>query len=284
VPAFRRVQKVLTSVRVVENDGFVYRRALPHAELKHVDPLLQLDEVGPLDLAPGQRAPTVTVPRRGFHHLTYILDGEMEVSDSRGHAARLRRGDVQVQSLGTGLVATESSSAHLHAVQIWFNQSRVDKATQPRTTEVRSSDLPIGFVGNADGGPSRGQVRLVAGEALELKSPTPFPGFVLHVSLEPRGIFSYRLPRKTTALAYVLEGAGSVDERKVARAGQLVWFDTDGDAVHIENPQQSINTLECLVVGGAPLGDLVRQHGSLVAASDEELILAVNDLAAGKIV
>ena len=248
------------------------------------DPILQVDEVGPLDLGPGQRAPKVVVPRRGFHHLTYILEGEMEVSDSRGHAALLRRGDVEVQALGTGLVATESSSAQLHAIQLWVNQSVADKATPPRTVDVRSSDLPIGFV--SDGGISRGQVRLVAGEAadLGLKSPVPFPAFLLHVSLQPRGVFTYRLPSRATAVAYVLEGAGSFDDAKVARAGQLVWFDTAGDALRIENPHQSINTLECLLVGGAPLGDLVRQHGSLIAASDEGLIAAVNDLAAGRIV
>ncbi len=284
MPAFRRVQRVLTSVRVVEGDGSIYRRALPHADLKMADPILQLDELGPLDLGPGRRAQMVEVPRRGFHHLTYILDGDMEVGDSRGHSAMLRRGDVEVQSLGTGLVASESGSAYLHAIQLWFNQTVADKGTPPRTVNIRSSDLPIGFI--SDGGVSRGQVRIVAGESTELglKSPLAFPGFVLHLSLEPRGVFTHRLASRATAVGYVLEGAGSFDDAKVARAGQLVWFDTAGDALRIENPHQSINTLECLLVGGLPLGDLVRQHGSIIAASDEGLIAAVNDLAAGRIV
>ena len=58
-------------------------------------PFLLLDEMGPMDLAPGEPKGAPDHPHRGFETVTYMLEGRFEHKDSRGNAGKLNPGDVQ---------------------------------------------------------------------------------------------------------------------------------------------------------------------------------------------
>jgi quercetin 2,3-dioxygenase len=47
-------------------------------------------QMGPVELAPGEAKGAPDHPHRGFETVTYLLSGEMEHKDSRGHAGRLK--------------------------------------------------------------------------------------------------------------------------------------------------------------------------------------------------
>src|SRR5260370_11922916 len=66
--------------------------------------------MGPVDLAPGEAKGAPDHPHRGFETVTYMLSGDMEHKDSRGHAGRLRAGDVQWMTAGAGVVHSEMPS------------------------------------------------------------------------------------------------------------------------------------------------------------------------------
>jgi redox-sensitive bicupin YhaK (pirin superfamily) len=60
---------------------------------------------------------------RDMEIVTYVLDGELEHQDNRGNRGRVRAGEVQVMSAGTGIVHAERNpltSDVLHLLQIWI--------------------------------------------------------------------------------------------------------------------------------------------------------------------
>jgi len=122
----REVVRVVRAHRQTEGGGFVVRRPFPSGGLRHADPFLLLDEMGPVDYAPGEALGAPDHPHRGFETVTYVLDGEMEHEDSAGHRGKLASGDVQWMTAGRGIVHSEMPSrafrdrgGRMHGFQIW---------------------------------------------------------------------------------------------------------------------------------------------------------------------
>src|SRR3954469_8152055 len=99
----RTVAGIAGSIETLEGAGFLVRRPFPKASFSEFDPFLLLDEMGPMTLAPGQAKGAPDHPHRGFETVTYLLSGEMEHKDSQGHRGRLRAGDVQWMTAGSGV-------------------------------------------------------------------------------------------------------------------------------------------------------------------------------------
>ena len=88
--ATRSVSGIVTSIETLEGGGFFVRRPFPKPAFSEFDPFLLLDEMGPMDVAPGEAKGAPDHPHRGFETVTYLLSGEMEHRDSHDHAGRLR--------------------------------------------------------------------------------------------------------------------------------------------------------------------------------------------------
>jgi redox-sensitive bicupin YhaK (pirin superfamily) len=50
----RTIERLTTARRQLEGGGFMVRRPLPAAGVRTVDPILMIDEMGPVDYAPGE--------------------------------------------------------------------------------------------------------------------------------------------------------------------------------------------------------------------------------------
>ncbi|MCB0418954.1 MAG: pirin family protein [Bdellovibrionales bacterium] len=62
-------------------------------------------------------------PHRDMEIITYMIEGELAHEDSLGNQFRIRRGDIQRMSAGTGIVHSEmnpSSDEKAHLLQIWI--------------------------------------------------------------------------------------------------------------------------------------------------------------------
>jgi redox-sensitive bicupin YhaK (pirin superfamily) len=62
-------------------------------------------------------------PHRDMEIVTYVLAGELEHEDNQGNRGRVKPGEVQVMSAGTGIVHAErnpSPTTALHLLQIWI--------------------------------------------------------------------------------------------------------------------------------------------------------------------
>src|SRR5438046_2743128 len=124
----RTVAGIVNSIETLEGGGFLVRRPFPKAAFSDFDPFLLLDEMGPMDVAPGEAKGAPDHPHRGFETVTYVLSGEMEHKDSAGNAGSLGPGDVQWMTAGDGVVHSEmpsrrfqSEGGTLHGFQLWVN-------------------------------------------------------------------------------------------------------------------------------------------------------------------
>src|SRR4051794_9881257 len=212
----RTVAGVVNSIETLEGAGFLVRRPFPKASVSEFDPFLLLDEMGPMELAPGKAKGAPDHPHRGFETVTYLLSGEIEHKDSRGHSGRLRAGDVQWMTAGAGVVHSEMPSAEfqrdggrLHGFQLWVNLPKRDKMRSPRYQEIPAAQIPKAT--SADGLVT---VSVIAGEAMGERAivETRTPIIYLHYRIEPGGSVTQQVPATYNAFAYVVDGEGRFGE------------------------------------------------------------------------
>jgi len=283
----RSVAGIVNSIETLEGGGFQVRRPFPQASFSEFDPFLLLDEMGPMDVAPGEAKGAPDHPHRGFETVTYLLSGEMEHKDSRGHAGRLTPGDVQWMTAGAGVVHSEMPSAEfqraggrMHGFQLWVNLPQTDKMTKPRYQEIPRSRIP-----EATSEDGLVTVRVIAGEAMGQRAviETHTPIVYLHYSIEPGGVVEQRVPAEYNTFAYVIDGAGlfgSDQERAVD--GQMVMFAQDGDTIRIENPASATERLDLLLIAGVPLNEPVARYGPFVMNTEREIRQAFEDYVRGR--
>jgi redox-sensitive bicupin YhaK (pirin superfamily) len=283
----RTVAGIVNSIETLEGGGFLVRRPFPKASFSDFDPFLLLDEMGPMDVAPGEAKGAPDHPHRGFETVTYLLSGDMQHKDSGGHAGRLGPGDVQWMTAGAGVVHGEMPSpeflrdgGRMHGFQLWVNLPQRDKMMKPRYQEIPGSRIPKAT--SADGLVS---VSVIAGEAMGAKAviETRTPIIYLHYRLEPGGVATQQVPHDYNAFAYVVDGAGLFGaEGERGADGQMVMFAPDGDEVRIENPADAKSALEVLVIAGVPLNEPIARYGPFVMNTEAEIHQAFEDFQQGR--
>jgi len=272
-------------------------RPFPTQMLMDFDPFLLLDEMGPVEYAPGEAVGAPDHPHRGFETVTYVLDGKMQHKDSHGHAGSLGPGDVQWMTAGSGIIHQEMPKGHpagrMHGFQLWGNLPSSLKMTDPRYQEVKSADIPE--VTDDDGT----HVRIVSGNFWGKKGPVDGVAadpVYLDVSIAPGK--TKTLPVETTrhAFAYVFAGDGKFcnasgplsvptegvqwsDTHPPADAGNrsLILFGR-GDEVCVQAGEEGIRFL---MVSGKPLAEPVAWYGPIVMNTQEQLQQAFRDLEKG---
>ncbi|MBD2256265.1 pirin family protein [Pseudanabaena sp. FACHB-2040] len=283
----RTIAGIVNSVETLEGAGFRVRRPFPKSSFSEFDPFLLLDELGPMDLGPGQAKGAPDHPHRGFETVSYILDGRLEHKDSEGHAGLLNPGDVQWMTAGAGVVHSEMPEAEftrtggrLHGIQLWVNLPRHDKMIAPRYQDIPAAKIPVAQT--ADGGVT---VRVIAGESLGAKAviETRTPIIYLHLTLQPGASLVQPVPPEYNAFAYLLDGSGLFGaEQERGEDGQMVIFAQDGGEVAIANPADAAQPLDLLLIAGVPLNEPVVRYGPFVMNTEAEIIQAIEDYRNGK--
>ena len=283
----RTVAGIVNSIETLEGAGFLVRRPFPKPSFSEFDPFLLLDEMGPMELGPGQAKGAPDHPHRGFETVTYMLSGEMEHKDSRGHAGRLTPGDVQWMTAGAGVVHSEMPSAEfarkggrMHGFQLWVNLPKRDKMMKPRYQEIPGAQIPKAT--SADGLVT---VNVIAGEAMGEKAviETRTPIIYLHFQIQPGGVVTQKVARTYSTFAYVVDGEGLFGANgERASDGQMVLFAQDGDDLIIANAADAKTALEVLVIGGVALNEPIARYGPFVMNTREEIYQAVEDYRLGK--
>jgi redox-sensitive bicupin YhaK (pirin superfamily) len=283
----RSVARVVNSIETLEGGGFLVRRPFPTAGFSEFDPFLLLDEMGPMEVAPGKAKGAPDHPHRGFETVTYLLSGEMEHKDSRGHAGRLRPGDVQWMTAGAGVIHSEMPSrefaqrgGRMHGFQLWVNLPRSEKMAEPRYQEINAARIPKA---SSDNGLVT--VSVLAGEAMGKVAviETRTPIIYLYYVIKPGGYVSQSVPSAYNAFAYIVDGEGrfgAAGDR--ATDGQMVMFARDADSVILENASDAATDLEVLLIAGEPLGEPVVRYGPFVMNTEAEIRQAIDDYRHGR--
>ncbi|MFL9871304.1 pirin family protein [Paraburkholderia megapolitana] len=280
----RTIDRTFPAVRTTEGGGFIVHRPFPTRLLMDFDPFLLLDEMGPIDYAPGEAKGAPDHPHRGFETVTYALEGQFGHKDSAGHSGTLRAGDVQWMTAGAGVVHSEMpdpefnrTGGRVHGVQLWVNLPREDKMIAPRYQEIPSAQIPVAT--SPDG---LVRVKVIAGEALGVKAAieTRTPILYQHFTLQPGASIVHAVPHDYRVFAYALSGKGMYgEERHEIEARQMVVFNDDGDTVTFA---AGVEPLEVLLLGGVPLKEPVVRYGPFVMNTEAEIRQAVLDYQAGR--
>jgi redox-sensitive bicupin YhaK (pirin superfamily) len=278
---------LVDALETLEGEGFLVRRPFPSRGFSFFDPFLLLDEMGPMDLTPGEAKGAPDHPHRGFETVTYMLSGRMEHKDSRGNAGRIGPGDVQWMTAGAGVVHSEMperefarEGGRMHGFQLWVNLPGRDKLMPPRYQEIPADRIPNAL--SEDGLVS---VKVIAGEALGARAliETRTPIIYLHYTIKPGGSVEQPVPEGFNVFAYVIDGEGRFGaDSRAARDGQMVLFDSDGETARVSNPADSREDLDVLLLGGMPIGEPVARYGPFVMNTEAEIHQAFDDFRSGR--
>ncbi|QYD70343.1 pirin family protein [Paraburkholderia edwinii] len=280
----RTIERTYPAVRTTEGGGFIVHRPFPTRMLMDFDPFLLLDEMGPIDYAPGEAKGAPDHPHRGFETVTYVLEGQFGHKDSAGHSGTLHAGDVQWMTAGAGVVHSEmpdpsfvETGGRVHGLQLWVNLPRPDKMIAPHYQEIPSTRIPVAT--SADG---KVRVKVIAGEALGAKAviETRTPILYQHFTLQPGAQLVHPVPREYRVFAYGLSGTGLYGEgRQSIEARKMVVFNSDGDSITLAAGDEP---LDVLLFGGVPLNEPVVRYGPFVMNTEDEIRQAVIDYQAGR--
>jgi redox-sensitive bicupin YhaK (pirin superfamily) len=279
----REAEQVLPSHRQSEGAGFIVRRPLPAPGLAALDPFLLIDEMGPVEYAPGEAVGAPDHPHRGFETVTYVLEGEVVHEDSAGHRGVIKPGGVQWMTAGAGIVHSETPSAGVlesggraHGFQIWVNLPARLKMTRPRYQELGAQQIPEAT--SADG---LARVKVIAGAALGARAAidTLTPIVYQDWSLEPEADVTLPIDAEQRVLVYVFQGDVRVgSQEKPVADGQLAVLGA-GDTVRLRGGQ---SRARLLLLGGVPLGEPVARYGPFVMNSEREILQAFDDYRSGR--
>jgi redox-sensitive bicupin YhaK (pirin superfamily) len=286
----RPVRSITTAPRAYEGDGFPVRRAFAGVSHADLDPFVHLDQMGEVDYKPGEPKGTPWHPHRGFETVTYIIDGEFVHRDSHGGGGRIKDGDTQWMTAGSGILHIEvppdeliASGGLFHGLQLWVNLPSASKMVPPRYQDLRASETGLGR--SADAGTL---VRVIAGSVGEVSGPgqTYTPITLVHATMQTGSIADLPWDPEYNALVYALAGSGTVgDGDEPFHEGQLAVLGA-GDTIHVradDRQDSRTGTLELYIMGGLPIREPVVQYGPFVMNTKAEIAQAFQDYEAGKL-
>jgi redox-sensitive bicupin YhaK (pirin superfamily) len=250
--------------------------------VSHIDPFLLLDEMGPVDYAPGKAIGAPEHPHRGFETVTYLMHGAMEHRDTTGAVATIRPGGVQWMTAGSGVVHSElpttdflHSGGRMHGFQLWVNLPAASKMIPPRYQGFESEELRCVSLTNG------GEVRVVAGTVMGVTGAvqTTSPMTYAHVLLRAGEEVTWEPADGHTALVHVFDGELSANSH-AAESGQMMVFSRKAGSITITTSTSA----QALLLGGEPLGEPVVRYGPFVMNTREEIVQAFQDYEAGRLV
>ena len=160
------------------------RRALPAIERRMIGPFVFLDQMGPTQLAPGQRLDVRPHPHIGLSTMTYLFEGEILHRDSLGTVQLIRPGAINWMTAGRGIAHSErtpqeaAAGSPLSGVQFWVALPKSHEELEPSFRHLEANELPVMGGGDVS-------ARMIAGDAFGCRSPlsAPHPMICVDIAL-----------------------------------------------------------------------------------------------------
>ena len=265
-------------------DGFPVRTLFSYDTMgKHISPFLLLDHAGPADFTPTtQRRGVGQHPHRGFETVTIVYDGEVEHRDSTGAGGTIGPGDVQWMTAAKGILHEEFHSeafakrgGALEMVQLWVNLPAKDKMSEAGYQTILDGDIPSLPLANG-----AGSLRLIAGEFAGRTGParTFTPIDVWDLRLNGGKAVTLDLHAGRNIALVELKGTVQVNGQELAREGQLVLFEREGDQLSLESNADAM----VLLLSGEPIDETIVGHGPFVMNTEQEIHQAFADFQSGQ--
>lgn len=259
--------------------GIRGQRAFPTPLYKDSDPFLMLDHIGPQVVGKNFFLDGTghDHPHRGFETLTFVFEGRMDHKDSLGNRVSICSGGVQRMNAGSGIIhggdmASDTNTARFHEMQLWVNNPRSEKMSDPEIQNVSEVEFPLSNKGEI-------QLKLVTGTLNGLEGPlqTKATTQIAQVIASGEGKMTIGpFPEGNKVMVYAMEGVATIGGTSVD-AFELAVLSSEGDSVEIATSEAS----QLLVLSGKPLQEPIAFGGPFVMNTQEEIIQAQIDFQSG---
>ncbi|MEO6732247.1 MAG: pirin family protein [Ferruginibacter sp.] len=261
-------------------------RILPNRYADAVGPFVFLDHVGlfrRLTDEPSMKRGTGTHPHRGIATLTYILNGESEHYDSRGHHAKVFSGGVQWMKAGNGIIHDETMNPDaetgnplMHGFQFWINLPSSVKKEDPEYLSINANDIPLMQLSQ-----NSGWLKVIVGEYEKLVSNIPnySKQYLYHIHLNEGKQFSLST-NKGLEYAVFLPQQDIIINHTKFNAGDFIEFDREEGTIEITNT--STTAADIILFGGEKYSEPIVAQGPFVMNTQSEIAQAYHDFHAGK--
>jgi redox-sensitive bicupin YhaK (pirin superfamily) len=217
-------------------------------------------------------------PHAGFETVTFPLEGGME---SEGGGGRLRPGDVEWTTAGSGIVhgPDHPLDGRFRILQLWLTLPTAQRWTKPDNQIVAADSVPIRREPGVE-------IRLYSGSTGGLTSPTRnrVPVTLLDVRLEPGARVEQTLPATYNGFLYVLDGEARIGaNRAPLRPGQVGWLDRPaaaGDSV-LTLANAGPAPLRVLLYAGERQGVPIVSYGPFIGDAREDIVRSFEQYQAG---
>ncbi len=195
--------------RAASIGNFMVGRLLPFRQKRSVGPFVFIDHMGPVAMNERENMDVLPHPHIGLSTLTFLFEGAIMHRDSIGSEMEILPGAVNWMTAGRGVVHSErtpdrlrKSVKTLHGLQIWVALPLHLEETEPSFTHIPAREIPSR---EEDGI----QFKLIAGEALGMKSPVPVhsPLYFIEIKCRNAGTVSIGDRLFGESGLYILEGA-----------------------------------------------------------------------------
>lgn len=266
---------------------YIINRILPNRYADAVGPFVFLDHALPIKHSPD--APHKVVngkgahPHRGIATLTYILNGEAEHLDSRGHHAKVESGGAQWMKAGNGIIHDEvvnidpkTGDLLTHAFQFWINLPSRQKAELPQYLPIQASEVPQKKLSEG-----RGWIKVIVGEFENLVSKIPnySKQFLYHLHVEAGKQFFLQTEKGCEYAAFLPLHNALINDTEFIK-GEFIEFDREEGTIEISN--KSEGGIDIIVFGGERYTEPIVASGPFVMNAQAEISLAYKDFHAGK--
>ena len=266
---------------------YIINRILPNRYVESVGPFVFLDHVPPAKHSPDEPLKVVNGkgahPHRGIATLTYILNGEADHFDSRGHHAKVNSGGVQWMKAGNGIIHDEAVNVDpqtndylTHAFQFWINLPSKNKAEPPDYLPIQSSEVPQQMLSD-----KKGWIKVIVGEYENIASKVPnySKQFLNHIHLEAGKQFPLATEKGWEYAAFLPLQNAVINDTEFKK-GEFIAFDRNEGTIEINNKSEA--GIEIIVFGGEKYAEPIVAGGPFVMNSQTEIAQAYRDFHAGK--
>ncbi|MCP4077402.1 MAG: pirin family protein [Gammaproteobacteria bacterium] len=263
--------RFITAMETSEGAGVTVHRTIGTPALRNYDPFMMLDQISsdnPDDYVAG----FPEHPHRGFNTFTYMIDGDMEHTDSMGNTGNLGPGGAQWMKAASGVIHSEmpkQENGLMRGFQLWINLPSANKMDTPEYQEYKSGAFSVAETSDY-------KVKVLIGKFSDVNSP--IVDDITHVSYfdvqaNAGKHLPHQLPAGNNSFLYIFEGSGKFKGNDVPLNTLIVLGAKDKVSDLIAGEQGA----RFLLISGKPINESVVQYGPFVMNSREEIDQAMRD-------